>query len=531
MLRRLLPAFIALGIGLVALGWGLVTLQGLFAEEDALARARLRQRRHEISAKATIATQDRLRSNLELRSFDLHPSSTFFWVHDGVQRSPGRDRPKPITDAPLREAYEQPSHKTQSELLSGLISAERGDDSSLTPAALQALLLARVAQISQRDFEFLVERISVLTAQRGLPLQPFLNAVHELEFGSPILPMQVFEPTLVNRTWYLEPDARTGDTRGVDVPLDQVLREVETLLRAQGLMTDEDHVGATVRPIQRVKSLVVEAELPAITRAEAELARRYGLKNSMIVVCGLLAIALVVIAILGQHRKQRFLDLKSDFIATVSHELRTPLASIRLLAETLERQREGLDQQTQNFPGRIVRVADGLHFLVENILSFNQLTKSRWRVEPRVVSLEELINDLRTDLTDASARPVHLSVGGEEVSLWVDPTLARLIFANLGRNACSYNVQATVEISVEAQRQANGTVVIRFVDNGIGMPAHEWENVFHDFYRLKTVGSETHGSGLGLALCRRIMAMHHGSIAVESSDPLGTTFLLVFKLV
>jgi signal transduction histidine kinase len=69
---------------------------------------------------------------------------------------------------------------------------------------------------------------------------------------------------------------------------------------------------------------------------------------------------------------------------------------------------------------------------------------------------------------------------------------------------------------------------VLFSDNGVGIPASEWENVFQDFYRLTQAGMEVHGSGLGLALCRKIMKLHGGDIHVVTSGPEGTTFALNF---
>ena len=131
-------------------------------------------------------------------------------------------------------------------------------------------------------------------------------------------------------------------------------------------------------------------------------------------------------------------------------------------------------------------------------------------------------------MTDASTKPVHLSSTGDDLELFADPALMRLLFVNLGRNACAYNHHPSVEISVRAERDVAGFVIIRFIDNGIGIAGDEWENVFHDFYRLTPSGTEVHGSGLGLALCRRILRLHKGRITIESSGPRGTTFALTF---
>jgi signal transduction histidine kinase len=214
-------------------------------------------------------------------------------------------------------------------------------------------------------------------------------------------------------------------------------------------------------------------------------------------------------------------------VATVSHELRTPLASIRLLAETLE-MRAGGSPEVRDYPARIIQATDGLHFLVENILSFNRIDKGRWVPQLTQVRLEELMGTLRSDLAGATRVPVRLSSDVEDVELQADPALLRLLLSNLGRNACAYNRRDPVELSVRVHAPPGHGCTMLFADNGIGIPESEWEHVFQDFYRLTQAGPEVHGSGLGLALCRRIMHVHGGTIRVAASGPQGTTFALTF---
>ena len=104
----------------------------------------------------------------------------------------------------------------------------------------------------------------------------------------------------------------------------------------------------------------------------------------------------------------------------------------------------------------------------------------------------------------------------------------RLLFINLARNACAYNRRSPVVLDVRAYPSVGQGCVVMFSDNGIGIPEAEWENVFRDFHRLDSHGPEVHGSGLGLALCRKIMTLHGGRISVDHSSPEGTTFCLLF---
>ncbi len=364
---------------------------------------------------------------------------------------------------------------------------------------------------------------SLYWSEGGLHLYPAAR----LNLGTPVMPQRLKEPALVRNTWYLEPTL--NGVRGIEAPVELVLHQL-----ARELKFPEGAVltASSEPPIRLMRHLTVQVDAPVFSHAQAELSRRYQLKTSMIVVCGLLAIALAAFGIAGQNRKRRFLELKSDFVSTVSHELRTPLASIRLLSETLQRSGvAGENTELKEYPARIVRVVDGMHFLVENILSFNQVTKGRWVAERKLVRVDDLVDDLRALLTDASTKPVHITLTGGETEIFADPSSMRLLFANLGRNACAYNEQPLVEITVAARAtstEGRGHATIDFSDNGVGIPASEWGNVFHDFYRLKSTSSEVHGSGLGLALCERIMRLHKGSIDIATSGTHGTRFHLRF---
>ncbi|MGI9303143.1 MAG: sensor histidine kinase, partial [Gammaproteobacteria bacterium] len=223
------------------------------------------------------------------------------------------------------------------------------------------------------------------------------------------------------------------------------------------------------------------------------------------------------------RREHQILALKSDFVATVSHELRTPLASMRLMAETLERRLAGSDV-ARDYPQRLIREIDSLNFLVENILSFNRLEKGRW--EPRVedVRLSEIVRTLQQELSGATRACVKVQLeGASDLVVRADPELMKLLFLNLGTNACKYNDDDPVMICIQAEER--DPIVIRMADNGIGIPDDQIEKVFSEFYRAEPGGR---GFGLGLAICRRIMELHAGQIRVADSSTNGTVFELSF---
>jgi signal transduction histidine kinase len=133
------------------------------------------------------------------------------------------------------------------------------------------------------------------------------------------------------------------------------------------------------------------------------------LKTALGLVCGLLSLAMIGAALLAYERRLRLLAERTEFIAAVSHELRTPLASIRLQAETLTRRLAGRSE-ARDYPQRIVRDVDGLHFLVENILSYNRLERGGWRPQRTNVSLRALTQKLQEELDGQTPRKLELVV-------------------------------------------------------------------------------------------------------------------------
>jgi K+-sensing histidine kinase KdpD len=196
------------------------------------------------------------------------------------------------------------------------------------------------------------------------------------------------------------------------------------------------------------------------------------------------------------------------------------------MGETLERRLEGVDS-ARDFPSRIVKEADRLGFLVENILSFNRLEKTAVARNREAAPLSELVEEARMNLDAFTSKPVELRIArGEDVSLSVDAELVRLLLSNLMHNSCKYNAAEVVKITLEAA-VAGPVVVVRHSDNGTGIPRDEWESVFTEFVRARNAGASG-GFGLGLALCRRIMTLHDGSIRVAESGLAGTTFEMTF---
>ena len=393
---------------------------------------------------------------------------------------------------------------------------------------LQRALLTSREKFTRPDFDFLAGLIITLSEKSNVEHSNFSSRAQVAPSPSPAEPWPSgAPPMLVDSRWYVKDI--DGDPHGVAVDLPLLLAAVADGMKELGLLAPEDSVAleGKLDHEQPAALMPVAVRLAKWDSALAAIARRYRLKTGLVFTTGFSAMAILALIAVAQRRKERFLAMKSDFVAAVSHELKTPLASARLLAETLERKLSG-SPEARDYPARMVRQIDSLTFMVENILSFNRLDKGGWSLRKCAVNLEETLSSMKMELERHSPSPVEVRLHGlEGLQVEADPEMMTLLFMNLASNAVKHNTRSLAKIDVTARRERG--VVLLFSDNGPGMPEDEWERVFTEFYRRPGAqGGAVQGSGLGLAICRRIMSEHGGGIRIGASGPDGTVFEITF---
>jgi two-component system sensor histidine kinase SenX3 len=396
---------------------------------------------------------------------------------------------------------------------------------------VQPFFLRHLGELSAGDAAFARDRILAAAARAGVPAADFEARLAELAPAPLALPKRVDRPTLApgpaGSLWYLEPSADGAE--GLLVDLRPVLAAIAGRMRRSALLAPDDRIDVRA-PATRaapLDDLEVGVTMRADNAARSTIGRRYLVKLGLLVLCGSMALSIGFLGIGLHDRRRRILEIKAQFVAGVSHELRTPLASMRVLAETLLRRTQSLEQ-VRDYPVRLLRDIDGMSFLVENILSFNRLGRGRWQVRPETLKLRELATAVCEEAAERAGRSLRLLLTLEEgETMDADPELLRLLIRNLATNALGYNRRDPVEIRVQAARGSDRSLTVLFGDNGVGIAVSERERVFDDFYRGQGSGG-VRGSGLGLALCRRVMALHRGTIVIEQSDPSGTLFRLWF---
>lgn len=218
---------------------------------------------------------------------------------------------------------------------------------------------------------------------------------------------------------------------------------------------------------------------------------------------------------LGQNEK-----MKNDFISSVSHELRTPLTAIKGWAETL--QSEGTDRRTyERGMSIIIRESERLSGIVEELLDFSRMQSGRMTLTMDKIDLLAELGEAVYMFTDRAKSEHKFLLYDEPATLppvLGDVNRLRQVFVNILDNALKYTAQGgTIHVSAE---ENGGFIRVVITDNGCGIPAEHLPNVKKKFYKAN---QSVRGSGIGLALADEIMALHSGSLEIDSHENIGTS--------
>ena len=220
---------------------------------------------------------------------------------------------------------------------------------------------------------------------------------------------------------------------------------------------------------------------------------------------------------------------KSNFLANMSHEIRTPLNGVTGMLELLSS--TTLDEQQQRYVHGAQSSADCLMSLINGILDFSKIEQGMLELDPVDFNLHQLIHNV-ADIMAPAARKSGLEIICElspDLPKWVSADHGRLrqILLNLVSNAVKFTEKGRVSIEAQKQYTDIGDLMVRIAvsDTGIGIPVDRRHRLFKLFSQVD--GSTTRrfgGTGLGLALCKKLVELFGGEIGVESESEKGSTF-------
>lgn len=218
-----------------------------------------------------------------------------------------------------------------------------------------------------------------------------------------------------------------------------------------------------------------------------------------------------------------------EFAQVASHDLQEPLRKIIVFGERLKNEaEEHLTERERDSLERMQNASRRMQTLITDLLAFSRVTT---RVQPFTpVNLEKLVQEVIGDLE------ARISQTGGQVELAnlpaidADPIQMRQLFQNLIGNALKFHrTNITPYIKVYCRIAGDRQVEILVEDNGIGFDEKYLDRIFTVFQRLHG-RNEYEGTGVGLAICRKIVARHHGTITAKSNPGQGSTFIVCLPL-
>ena len=220
--------------------------------------------------------------------------------------------------------------------------------------------------------------------------------------------------------------------------------------------------------------------------------------------------------------------LRNSLLTSVSHDLRTPLATITGAATTILESGAHLDHRTQQELLESVREeADRLNRLVQNLLEMTRLESGALQLRRDWHPLEEVVGAALGRLAKSlGTRKVTMNIPPDLPLVAIDDVLIEQVFVNLLENAIKYTPpDSAIRILVSATDQS---VTVEVADHGPGLPKGHEARVFEKFYRAASDGRQ--GAGLGLAICRGVVAAHGGRIWAHNLPEGGVAFLFTLPL-
>ena len=261
------------------------------------------------------------------------------------------------------------------------------------------------------------------------------------------------------------------------------------------------------------------------------------------------------------HRQQQLNELKTNFVSSVSHELRAPVASVRLMAENLERGKITDAPRQGEYFRFIVQECRRLSALIENVLDFSRIEQGRKQYEFEPTDLVALVQTtvklMEPGALEKGVRlEFHSELPAPNSELDLDGRALQQALVNLIDNALKHSPKGeTVTVGLEQvphragvapasdpqafktaresglaninSETAGTAVLLSVTDHGPGIPRAEHEKIFERFYRLGSeLRRETQGVGIGLSIVQHIVAAHGGRVRVDSEPGQGSRFTI-----
>ena len=229
---------------------------------------------------------------------------------------------------------------------------------------------------------------------------------------------------------------------------------------------------------------------------------------------------------LEASQRDRLDRLKDEFVLTASHELRSPLTSVQGFAELLMLERDSLTPKQVETVEIILDNCRHLVRLLNDLLDLARSDAGRLGITPQPTAVAPLVEDAVRTMraqTEADGQTLAGRIEPGLPLIYAEADRIRQILVNLLTNAHDYSPEgASIEVTA---RVVGAEVEIAVSDNGPGIPENQLDHIFERFVRGDAgLTQRVGGTGLGLAIAKSLVELHGGTIAVESTVGVGSTF-------
>jgi len=224
--------------------------------------------------------------------------------------------------------------------------------------------------------------------------------------------------------------------------------------------------------------------------------------------------------------------MKQDFLSLMSHKLRTPLNAIAQSASIIQKENicGALNDKQKKYIESVLRQSRLLTNLIDELLKFTELNTMKLDVQREEIVLCDylppLINPMIEGITD---RKIELKIDCPDKCYMtrINKSHMDMIMRNLVENAIKFNDKEVVKINISAKKSLQ-ELEISIQDNGRGIPAEEQGRIFEKFYQIeKFFTGNVEGTGLGLALAKRLVSAYGGQIGLKSQIGKGAIFTVI----
>ena len=241
----------------------------------------------------------------------------------------------------------------------------------------------------------------------------------------------------------------------------------------------------------------------------------------------LLILILFFLSMRAFFRKEKLDEMKNDFINNMTHEIKTPIATIGLACEMLQDPNIGSDPESnKTYIGIIGDENRRMRMLVETILQSSKMSSKNFQLNLKEIDLNNTIENVAANFKlQISSRQGELKCNldaSPSIILGDELHITNMIY-NLIDNAIKYSVNQ-LEINISTRIEGDN-ILLSVSDHGLGISKEDQKHIFEKFYRVSTGNiHNVKGFGIGLSYVHQVVALHKGTITVDSTLGEGTTF-------